>query len=511
MLPTQKPKGDGWKTLIVGCRGGLDINQDTLSLAQNPGGAVSLVNFEPSIYGGYRRITGYTKYDTNVVPGTGSVKGVKVYAGGIIAARGDDVYFSTGAGWGVSIGTRTGAVKYRFVRYNRTGTEILVMVDEDNYPATWDGTTYTLLNGAGAPADAKYVEEYKNHIFYSGYTANVGAVKWSSPSMETDFNAANGAGELVVGDTVTGLKKFRDTLYIFTRNRIYKLTGSSIDDFQVSPVAANVGCIAPDTIQEVGGDLMFLSADGIRPLGATERIGDIEIATISRAIQPLTITASSHAVICSVVVREKSQYRLFYNTSSQADADAKGLLGSYQHRQGPDGSAPNWEWAEIAGFRPNVCDSHSISGVEYVIHGGHDGYVYRQESGNSFNGANISATFKTNPIFFDDPAVRKVLHKLTVYYRIEGVFSITANIIFDNGASGVLQPSAFLLDSSSSLSVYGSAVYGTSTYSASTSTQLTNNLHGAGFFAQINFTSNDMNPSYTIQGYHLQYATYGRR
>jgi hypothetical protein len=510
-LPTTKPKGDGWKTLIVGCRGGLDLNQDTLALAQNPGGATSLVNFEPSLFGGYRRIGGYELFEEDAVPGTGAVLGVKVYSAGVVAARQNDVYYSTGSGWSASIATRTSGVKYRFARYNRTGTEYLIMVDEANYPARWDGSTYTLLNGAGAPTNPKYVEEFKNHIFYSGYTSNAGAVAWSAPQDETDFTGANGAGELVVGDTVTGLKKFRENLYIFTRTRIYRLSGSSLDDFAIVPVASHTGCIAPDSIQEIGGDLVFLSADGIRPLAATERIGDVEISTVSRPIQSLTIAASAFSTICAVVVREKSQYRLFYNTSSGLDADARGILGAFKHREHEGNSKSDWEWAEILGIRPNVCDSHTVGSIEYVVHGGYDGYVYRQESGNSFGGSNINATFKTNPIFFDDPAVRKVLHKLTVYYRVEGVFSLTCNVVYDNGDANVLQPSAFLLDSSTSVSVYGTGLYGTATYSASTSTQLSNNLHGSGVFAQLNFTSNDTNPSYTIQGFHIQYAIYGRR
>ena len=33
-----------------------------------PGEAIELVNFEPDINGGYRRINGFAKYNTNVVP-----------------------------------------------------------------------------------------------------------------------------------------------------------------------------------------------------------------------------------------------------------------------------------------------------------------------------------------------------------------------------------------------------------------------------------------------------------
>ena len=52
------------------------------------------------------------------------------------------------------------------------------------------------------------------------------------------------------------------------------------------PITDDVGAIAPDTVQEVGGDVMFLAADGLRLLGATERIGDFSLAVVSKSIQP---------------------------------------------------------------------------------------------------------------------------------------------------------------------------------------------------------------------------------
>ena len=49
-------------------QGGLVLNKSTF--AMQPGEAIELVNFEPDINGGYRRINGFAKYNTNVVPQT---------------------------------------------------------------------------------------------------------------------------------------------------------------------------------------------------------------------------------------------------------------------------------------------------------------------------------------------------------------------------------------------------------------------------------------------------------
>ena len=46
--------------------GGLVLDQSTF--AMQPGMALELQNFEPDIRGGYRRISGYTKWNPNIVP-----------------------------------------------------------------------------------------------------------------------------------------------------------------------------------------------------------------------------------------------------------------------------------------------------------------------------------------------------------------------------------------------------------------------------------------------------------
>ena len=50
------------------CEGGLVLNRSTFLM--QAGEALELVNFEPDIEGGYRRINGFAKYNTNVVPQT---------------------------------------------------------------------------------------------------------------------------------------------------------------------------------------------------------------------------------------------------------------------------------------------------------------------------------------------------------------------------------------------------------------------------------------------------------
>tara|TARA_B000000557_G_scaffold254111_1_gene243880 strand:- start:234 stop:2210 length:1977 start_codon:yes stop_codon:yes gene_type:complete len=64
---------DAWQTYPVEFRGGLITNLSPLQQGVNaPGSARILRNFEPSVEGGYRRIEGFTKYDSNIIPPYGA-------------------------------------------------------------------------------------------------------------------------------------------------------------------------------------------------------------------------------------------------------------------------------------------------------------------------------------------------------------------------------------------------------------------------------------------------------
>ncbi len=149
--------------VTVSLGGGLILDRDDFSLP--PGAAVQLQNFEPSIQGGYRRLSGSAKFDSNQLDGSNAILGVKIFNNGVLGAAGNTLKFSTGTGWGSSIATRSSAGRYKFDDFNFSNTAKVIMVDDVNQAATYDGSTYTLLNATGAPADPASVAVFRDHIF----------------------------------------------------------------------------------------------------------------------------------------------------------------------------------------------------------------------------------------------------------------------------------------------------------------------------------------------------------
>ena len=70
---------------------------------------------------------------------------------------------------------------------------------------------------------AKFVTAFKDHMFYAGMSATTRIV-FSQPFDEDNFltvDLVQVVSKLTM--TVTGLKVFRDNLFIFCENRIFKL------------------------------------------------------------------------------------------------------------------------------------------------------------------------------------------------------------------------------------------------------------------------------------------------
>ena len=53
------------KPFTASCAGGLVLNKDVFTM--QPGEALQLSNFEPDITGGYRRLHGTTKYNSQLL------------------------------------------------------------------------------------------------------------------------------------------------------------------------------------------------------------------------------------------------------------------------------------------------------------------------------------------------------------------------------------------------------------------------------------------------------------
>jgi hypothetical protein len=403
---------------------------------------------------------------------------------------------------------KTGGQKSRFAKYRIGTTEKICFVDSVNYPVIWDKLVYSQLNQA--PTDvlgAEHIVWFKNQLFF----AKGDLLSFTSPYTDNDFNPANGAGSIAVGSKITGLTVFREQLIIFCENKIERLTGNTLADFVKQPITENIGCVESDTIQEVGSDIMFLGPDGLRLLSATDRLGDFNLAVVSKTIQKETtqfINASTS--FASIVIKKKSQYRIFGYKTSIGAPSSLGLLGT--QLIGEEGITYNW--AELRGIRAYVADSNYKNKNETIVFANGDGFVYEMETGNSFNGADINATFATPYVPINDPRIRKTFYKMFLYTDPAGSVTINASLKLDFDDTGTIQPTSILLSNDTGVvGFYGSpvSIYGVTLYGDKLKTLFESQLIGSGFSVSLQFISNGKNPPFSLDAATLEFATHDRR
>lgn len=506
-----------WQTFPIQFSGGLISNLSPLQHGMsNIGSGAILQNFEPTLDGGYKKVLGYQKLLSTEVTGTGNVQGVAIVPESgsqkVIAVRNGTYYIANASdvspSWS-SLGTAsvTNFSKARKENYNFTGTEKIVFVDSTNYPAFYDVNlnTLTFLTGSGTGESsvngASFVTLYKNSLFFSVGTNLV----FTAPYADTNFDPASGAGVINVSSTITGTAVYRDNLIIFCNDKILRLTGSTLSDFQLFPITDDIGCLEPDTIKEVGGDVMFLAPDGVRTLSSTERIGDFGIDVASKNIRPtLSRQVSTGTDFNSYVLREKGQYRIFSYTSNQRIDVTKGMLATKFIDQGGAG----FQWAELKGYKVFVSDSLLIDDVEFVYFSNETGYIYRQEVGTNRDGDTIDAIYESAYMPITDPQVRKTFYKLDLFIKPEGSFTANAGIKLNRNDANKIQPAVFAITGTGGGSIYGSgnSIFGTSLYNVIEDETYKNNLIGSGTTVALRVEDNSSNASFTLDTAVLEFT-----
>tara|TARA_R110001632_G_scaffold75603_1_gene171993 strand:- start:68 stop:1657 length:1590 start_codon:yes stop_codon:yes gene_type:complete len=529
-----------------------------------------MLNFEPSLFGGYRRVEGFAEFDPDYgivtvdgsVTGDGKVLGLAIFkddvTGGttIIAARKDAgaatysfYYHTANVGWrkytlnhsASRSMTANGLTvnRLRHVQFNfGTGNKI-VFVDGVNEAIIFDGAHWCEIkstnsggytagtshdNGNGTAGGAlalnapALVDVFENHLFLAGHAATGAAIAHSAPNDPYTWTSAAAAGQIAAGFDVVQIKPFRDNLFVFGNRNIKKITVNASNAFALENVTTNIGCVAADSVLEVGGDLMFLSPDGFRPVAGTSRVGDIELETLSKPIQSTLVDLIKNEdmdALIGVVIRSKSQVRYLVTTTIggtvQSASESVGIIGGLTNSSG----SIEWEFGQLLGIRASCCTSDYVGTEELILHGDHDGRVFKSENGTSFNGANIISVYSTPYLDFGETEQRKTLRKINTFVRAEGPFEMNLAVDYDWGDYNTAVPITYTQASAGAPTTYagrGVTYNGANTvYGGASKPVMTSDIQGSGFSVRATFVTDGQSEPFSIQGLVFEFSAAGRR
>jgi len=146
-------------------------------------------------------------------------------------------------------------------------------------------------------------------------------------------------------DEVMGLAAHNDFLFIFGKRQILVYSGATTPaTMSLSDTVGSIGCIARDSIQSVGSDVIFLSDSGVRSLMRTIQEKSAPLRDLSKNIRSTLVSAISVetlSTIKSVYSEKNAFYLLVLPALAQVFCfDTKTQL--------PDGASRVTQWNNIS-------------------------------------------------------------------------------------------------------------------------------------------------------------------
>lgn len=297
---------------------------------------------------------------------------VGVFAAGNVTYTGGQV---TIAGASSAITLPPGG-RYEFVNFNFIGLasgKTMYGVNGVGFAFSYNGSGLSFIDyNNGGSIYPTHIAAHKFHLFLS-YSSSVIHSDIGEPYSIT---AAGGGFELATGDVITGFdNQPGDVLAIFSRNSTRLLYGTSDADWNLVDHSLTSGA-REWTIQHLGTS-RYLDDRGLTQLNAVLEFGDFKENTFSQKVEPL-IKDKMGDEQCSMIIREKDQYRLFYN-------DGTGIICRVESQD----TFPQFTRLYFPDYVMCCTSGENSSGEEELFFGSDNGMVYQMDVGTSCDGAEI--------------------------------------------------------------------------------------------------------------------------
>ena len=328
----------------------------------------------------------------------------KIFSGGI----GDVLTDITPSGYTIIKNEWSGASLNALSLLVQEGQEPLVY-DAANSPVLEPITDYAGPNqsfGTNYPRQA--VAAYGRFWAHDGKN-----VYWSTDIADSNFPAFKGgsSGFLNIAsvlpnntDTITALAAHNGLLIIFCEKNIVIYRGAEniiSSEFALQDVIVGTGCIARDSVQSTGGDIIFLSATGVRSLGRL-------IQEKSLPMRDLTVNVADDIISYIDIETNKNKIKAIYSEKEAfyllAFPSSRTVYCLDMRKALEDGSArvTMWEEYDVGAFL-STRDFKVLIGKPNGI-GEYTGYLD--------DGSTYRMRYESNHIDFSDSTMTKVVKRI---------------------------------------------------------------------------------------------------
>jgi len=259
----------------------------------------------------------------------------------------------------------------------------------------FDGTPLVPIKTGVTPDTPKHVCILKDHVFvaFGNVLKNSGILtpyNWSVTVGGAEFRCAGTINALLrqpgnqsVGAMSISLDEGTEMLY-----------GTSAADFEKVEFEESAGAVAYCG-QRLGGQALYFGAIGVMSLGTSQNFGNFEPSSLTMNIRPFT-QVRRNQLTASLVNRERSQYRLFFN-------DGYGLALTVVNGR-MLGAMPLFFTNKVSvAWKGSTPD-----GDETSYFGSDNGMVYQFDSGTSHDGATLPSNLT---LVFASQGNSRAIHK----------------------------------------------------------------------------------------------------
>lgn len=359
--------------------------------------------------GRLRRRLGYTQWGLNALGAPSSVTalhqfitaaGVKYF---LASTANGSVYKDAGAG-GTWTTVKTGLTGAADVHPKfRTFANQVVMVDKNNAPQTFDGTTWSALGGVNADTNlATVIEAYQGRLWIGAEPSTGSRIRFSAVSNPASY-ATNDFLDISIndGEDIQALMIVQNQLFVAKRTRLFVVMGDSSTTYgwfrRTKP-----GVIAPDSIQVIDNIAYFLSDDGVYSFdGVRARKVSWELDPLFEQTSP-GVNLSRLQYAQSAYFPMLRQYWLLVSSagSSTLDTVYVGHMGFMYQTEDEHIHIP---FTKFPSFAMNALGVIlDANGIYRLYSGDASGKVWQQDDGSLDDATAITWTLETRELSFGD-------------------------------------------------------------------------------------------------------------
>lgn len=303
--------------------------------------------------------------------------------------------------------------------YGASSLGAMYAVNGVGFGIEWDGTILTPIATGASDERPIHLACHRNHLFLAYRN---GSLQGSQSGLPQGWDGSLGATVFGVGNDITGLmSQLAGTLAVFSRSAINILSGSVAADFTMAPFTGDTGAVEW-TLQTMDVPT-FMDDGGVRKLTTAQAFGDFKVGTLTQLIQPLLDIKKKAGIvpICSLRVRTKAHYRLFFSDGTGISIFVGGKYPAI---------LPFDYGTRIARFATSGLDAND---KELLLMGCDDGYIYQLDKGTSFDGDMLRGFMRLPFNNSASPNQNKRYQKMSLQVSTLGQASLFLTAAFSDG------------------------------------------------------------------------------